>query len=392
MRRIDGAGDRSTPVIVVDDAISSGASFREACAALEDEGYTVEGTACLVDFSSRGGRERAEALGYRVAISFNIWDALSCATEPLPGFVARHGHPFLSAQSVPSGLHPAVAARRVAEHLIAHDEVLRPPATFDRIEDGRGGTFVSVRRRHDDQRLARRGFWHFDPHDADPCRDLVLATASTLRSLPRPLTQAEVDASKFAVSFFGPLESVAPAALDFSRYGIVARSRVVPRRRGGALPNTQYFTSTQEQYRHARSTNARLFDLEDHEVFRHDVLERVEPGESWPPYGVDIRTTDGWLDVPDLGQRLLKRAQELLTSPQHGDQPPNRWTLPDDLFAQAISGVAITSYNRSTPTCFVASGSSLDQALVRAAAGVRASEVEEPVEEPAGDKAPSRIR
>ena len=167
---------------------------------------------------------------------------------------------------------------------------------------------MSVRRRHDDQRLARRGFWHFDPHDADPCRDLVLATAATLRSLPRPLTQAEVDASKFAVSFFGPLESVAPAALDFSRYGIVTRSRVVPRRRGGALPNTQYFTSTQEQYRHARSTNARLFDLEDHEVFRHDVVETRRAGRElaalWRRY-----PNDRW---------LVGRSGPRATPPQEG--------------------------------------------------------------------------
>ena len=294
MRRIDGAGDRSTPVIVVDDSMSSGTSFREACAALEDEEYKVEGTACLVDFSSWGGRERAEALGYRVAISFNIWDDLGMRDpDPIPGFVAATPAAW-SERSVPSGLHPAEAARRVAEHLIAHDEVLGPPTTFDRIEDGGGGTFVSLRRRHDDQRLARRGFWHFDPNDADPCRDLVLATAATLRSLPRPLTRAELDVSKFAVSFFGPLEAVAPAALDFSRYGIVVRSRVVPRRRGGALP-------TQRISPHPGAVSACSFDERPAvrsrraRRFRHDVFNGSSRARAGRPMGsMSERQMVGW--------------------------------------------------------------------------------------------------
>ena len=72
VRRIDGAGDTSKRVVIVDDSISSGTSFREACKALEEHGYDVEGTACLVDFPHRGGRERAEAQGYRVATLFDV--------------------------------------------------------------------------------------------------------------------------------------------------------------------------------------------------------------------------------------------------------------------------------------------------------------------------------
>ncbi|HEY1733642.1 MAG TPA: hypothetical protein VGG23_04270, partial [Acidimicrobiales bacterium] len=366
MRRIDGAGDRSRPVVVVDDSLSSGTSFQEACRALEDEGYEVEGTACLVDFSSRGGRERAEALGYRVATAFDVWDDLGMrGPEPTPAYLDEIPERWAAA-AVPDGLHPAVAARRVAEHFVATGEVLRPPAMFDRAEDGRGGTFVSLRRRADDHRLGRRGFWHFDPADADPHRDLVLATVQTLRSLSRLLAEGDVAGLKVGVTFFGPLEPVAPTELDFSRYGVVVRSRVQPRHRGGALPNTQYFTSTQEQYRHARWTNARLFDVEEHDVFRHELVKRVEPGEDWPPYGTDRRTTDGWLDRPELGDRLLDRLAEVLGAT---GRPVTEGVLPDDL-AGPISGVAVTRYGPGGPRCFVAPGPDVDAALLEAGRAV----------------------
>ncbi len=366
MRRIDGAADRSKPVIVVDDSLSSGTSFQAACRALEDEGYEVEGTACLVDFPSRGGRERAEALGYRVATAFDVWDDLRMR-GPAPAPAYRHEIPERwAADAVPDGLHPAVAARRVVEHFVATGDVLRPPVAFDRTEDGRGGTFVSLRRRLDDHRLGRRGFWHFDPADADPQRDLVLASVQTVRSLPEPLAEADVAGLKMGVTFFGPLELVAPTELDFSRYGIVVRSRVQPRRRGGALPNTQYFTSTQEQYRHARWTNARLFDVEEHDVFRHELVKRVEPGEEWPPYGTAVLPGDDWSDRPDLGDRLFDRLEQVLGTTGR----PTTETVPLDDLAHPVSGVAVTRYGLGGPRCFVAPGPDVDAAFLAAGRAV----------------------
>ena len=93
MRRIDGAGDRSTPVIVVDDAMSSG---RHRLPGKRVRRWRMRDTPSRVRLvlstsPSRGGRERAEALGYRVAISFNIWDDLGIRDpDPIPGFVAGH--------------------------------------------------------------------------------------------------------------------------------------------------------------------------------------------------------------------------------------------------------------------------------------------------------------
>ncbi len=369
VRRIDGAGDRAHKVVVIDDSLSSGMSFRVASTALEDEGYQVEGTACLVDFPGRGGRQYAEGRGYRVETSFDIWDDIGMREPPqIPGFLANM--PLVwSRQRLPDGLHPAVAARRVAEHYLRTGEALRPPARFDAPETDPGGAFVSLRRRSDDHRLARKGFWHFESADADPCRDVVIATVQTLRSLRDPPTLPELDALKFCVTFFGALERVAPSELDFSRYGIVVRSRVSPQKMGGALPNTQFFTSTYEQYRHARWTNAKLMNLEEHDVFRHELVKRVEPGESWLPYGEDARRTEAWLDVPGVGDLLLGRIEEVMSARRRGAEVPGDSALPADLFPQRMDVVVVSLYGRGVQGCGVGRGDTLDDALVRATRG-----------------------
>ncbi len=367
LRRIDGPGDRSRKVVIIDDSISSGTSFRQASTALEDEGYDAEGTACLVDFPGRGGRQHAEARGYRVETSFDIWDDVGMRDPaPLPGYVVNLPRVW-SRQRLPDGLHPAAAARRVAEHFLDTGEALRPPRTLAAADRDPGGAFVSLRRRDDDHRLARKGFWHFDPGDADPCRDLVIATVQTLQSLSQPPSRAELEDLKFCVTYFGPLEQVGPSELDFSRYGIVVRSRVAPLKAGGALPNTQYFTSAWEQYQHARSTNAKIMDLEDHDLYRHELVKYVEPGESWPRYGEDERSTDGWLGVPGLGDRLLRRVEEVVGAIKSDAPIPATTALPPDLLVGKVASVVVTLYGRGTQGCTVGRGDTLDQALVRAA-------------------------
>ncbi|MCA9792380.1 MAG: hypothetical protein KC910_11315, partial [Candidatus Eremiobacteraeota bacterium] len=87
-RRVDGPGDRSQPVVVLDDSISSGHNMTRAIEALEQEGFTVEGALCLVRFPWRGGFERLESLGYQCRAVFDdVWTDLEC--RPLdfaPGY------------------------------------------------------------------------------------------------------------------------------------------------------------------------------------------------------------------------------------------------------------------------------------------------------------------
>jgi orotate phosphoribosyltransferase/AMMECR1 domain-containing protein len=368
-RQIDPTGDHSSKVVVVDDSISSGTSLFKAIGILEREGYEVEGAVCLVDFSYRGGRERAEAFGYRIETVFDMWKEIKGAGgQPTPLYL--RGLPTSwSAARAPEGCHPATVARHVAQHFLETGEVLEPPSAFDRNDDGRGGVWVSLRRRSDDVRLARQGFWHFQPDDADPTRDVVLATIATVKSCKPPLTPSLLSQLKIAVSFFTPLERIAPADLDFRRYGIVVRSVAFPYKLGGALPNTQLYTSTFEQYRHAREINAKIGAHEPHEVFRHDVLKRAEPGERWPAYGEDERLTDGWSEADGIGDALTARASAIVDAVVEGHPIPEE-PIPDGLVPEGVRVVAVSLYDRGLVGRVITAANRLDDAIV--AASIRA--------------------
>ena len=204
-RQIDGPADKSRSVVVIDDSLSSGTSLRQAITALEEDGFQVEGAVVLVNFPYRGGLEWASALGYRVEWIFDAWEDLS-AQKPtyLPGH-KRLGREKWAEERLPDGLHPATAARRVTEHYLRTGAMLLPPRRFDRDVDGRGGVFVSFRARYSDERLVREGFWHFDPAEADPCRDLVLATVKTVISPRGLVTPENLPKLKIAATFFSLL-------------------------------------------------------------------------------------------------------------------------------------------------------------------------------------------
>jgi hypothetical protein len=279
-RRVDGVIDRTQPVVIIDDSLSSGTSLHKAIVALEEEGLEVEGTIALVHFPYRGAKEWANAAGYRTVTLFDIWSDLGMTDKPLPYSGAGRERARSSEEEMPDGLTPAVLARRVAEFYL---RTYHPSAAecLDRAYDATGGTFVSFRLRGNDHRLARDGFWHFDPANADPARDVVFVTIDTLMRDRSGLNLASLAIVKIAVTFFGALEEIFPRKLDFDHYGIDVRSKTWPDKLGGALPNTQVFISEIEQYRHARKTNAQVHEKEPHALFRHTVEKYLEPGGTW---------------------------------------------------------------------------------------------------------------
>ena len=364
-RNIEGPADTRRPVVVIDDSLSSGTSLRKAIQALEEDGFEVEGALVLVNFPHRGGLEWALALGYRVEALFDAWEDLGAAR---PAFIPGHMRfpPELWAdERLPDGLHPAIAARRAAEFHLRCGLMPRPPARFDDAYDGRGGVFVSFRERHSDHRLARDGFWHFDPADSYPCRDLVLATVKTLRSAPGIVTLDNLADLKIAASFFGPLERIPPAKLDFTRYGIVARSRGWVTKLGGALPNTQVYTSEIEQYTHARWRNAAIPVYEPHDLYRHEITKCVEPGEYWLPYGTFEDPATHWTCDESIGRRLTDRAAAALAAAASGTEPGGD-PLPDGLIPAPVYAIAVTLYRGGVRGCYLTWSGSLDACLVRA--------------------------
>src|ERR1019366_653240 len=232
-RQIEGPADSTRPVVIVDDSLSSGTSLLTGIRVLERHGFEVEGAICLVHFPDRGGRERAEALGYRVETLFDIWKDLQVERPAhVPGF-QRVGEFTQGAASIPDGLSPAQAARFVAEQYLRQGTIPKPPRCFNAEFEAPGGVWVSFRDRCSNVRLARDGFWHFNANDADACRDLVLASAKTVRNWR--LRREQLDNLKIAVTCFGRLKAIQPSGLDFLRYGIVVRSKVWPVKIGGAL-------------------------------------------------------------------------------------------------------------------------------------------------------------
>ena len=365
-RQIDGPADKTQPVVVIDDSLSSGTSLRQAIAALEEDGFEVEGAVALVNFPFRGGLEWASALGYRVEWIFDAWADLS---TPKPAFIPGHkrlGGETWAKERLSDGLEPATAARRVAEHYLRTGTMLLPPRRFDRELDGRGGVFVSFRERYSDHRLVRDGFWHFNPKDAEPCRDLVLATVKTLISPRGVITLENLPRLKIAATFFSPLEKVLLGKLDFMRYGIVARSRGYEPKMGGALPNSQLYTSEIEQYTHARWRNAKIAPTEPHDLFRHEITKCVEPGEYWLPYGVYHDPATDWTNLASIGEALTERARAALNAAASKTSLEGT-PLPDGLIPAPVFAVAATLYRRGVAGCFLTWSGSLDDCVIRAA-------------------------
>ena len=362
-RQVEGSIDRSQAVIVIDDSLSSGRSFLGAARALEAEGLEVEGTVSVVHFPCRGGAERARGLGYRVETLLDVWDDLGMER---PSYTAAHERiqPTWATVALPEGLHPADAARATADHYLKTGTALLPPARFDKEYAADGGIYVSFRDPATDERIARNGFWHFRAGAADPPRDLVLATIRTVDGARGQLTALRLPFLKIAVSLLGPLRRAGPKELDFERYGIVVRSRHWPTKVGGALPNTQVFTSEIEQFNHARKVNAQASDFEPYELFVHELTKCVQPGQSWLPYGVPDDDLAAWRVT--AGERLTGRAGEALDALLAG-RPLVGEELPEDLISSPVSAVAVTLYDHGVVGCAVAwLKTTLDDAILAA--------------------------
>ena len=364
-RRIDGNLDHTRSVVIVDDSLSSGTSLHKAITALEEEGLEVEGTVALVHFPYRGSKEWANAAGYRTVTLFDIWSDLGMADiDPLYTGYQRERSP-VSSERMPDGLSPADLARRVAEFYLQTRQTPQWPARLDNSYDARGGTFVSFRERTNDHRVARDGFWHFDAEDADPARDVVLATIDTLERAGYGLSLAALSNLKIGVTFFGPLEEISPAKLDFDRYGIVARSKVWPGKLGGALPNTQVFISDIEQYRHARKTNARIADEESHSLFRHTITKFLEPGENWLPYGCEEDSRTSWWRDRKVGELLTSRAWNAIDALE--GKPTTQASLSSSAIPTTVEAVAVTLYANGLCGYGLSYETDLDRAVIAAA-------------------------
>ncbi|MDP1917085.1 MAG: AMMECR1 domain-containing protein [Myxococcales bacterium] len=296
---VEGDLDRSQPVVLVDDTLATGESVTRAVEALWEEGLDVEGVVCLVRLGA-GGVSRLEERGLRVEAVLDLEDDLfplipeGASTGPLNPTKWLQW-PALGT-AAPEGLHPAALARLALEAYLRDGVMLRAPKTMSVKRDARGGVYVSLRSRaevHD--RPARDGYWTFPGEETWPAPEgVVRAAVQTARRFAedgyglKGLEQCAV-----ATTTFGPLVESDVGALDNSKTGLVVRSLLRQRVMGGALPNMPGIANTFQQFRHAHTRNAQLFEGEPYVVYQHTVAKDVEPGAEWQSSGVPGRRVPG---------------------------------------------------------------------------------------------------
>jgi orotate phosphoribosyltransferase len=350
---VEGKFDRSEPVILLDDSVSSGTSVTEGTARLEEAGLRVEGAVCLVRFGWYGGFGMMQERGYHMEAVFDIWDDFIARMEGEERPVSNPSKVFppfsWSDAPAPEGLHPTALARKVMEEFLSSGKVPRPPARLDAAYDSAGGAWVSVRDREDIHlRHARDGFWHFpgEARGATP-EDVVAAAVRTAEQLrAHPEGHALLSRSAVAVTLFSALEECDVGDLDNDRYGIVVRSRERRAWMGGALPRMPGINCEWTQFEHARRANARLVRCEPYQILRHEVFKLVEPGAEWQSSGAPARPDDlPWDNDERRAGRVARRAQDLvraaLTGQAAGSEP-----LPADLLPRSVDSIYVSVYRQ----------------------------------------------
>ncbi len=320
LKLIEGRLDKSEPVVIVDDSVSSGHSMGACADQLEEAGFQVEGGVCLVHFGYERGTATMLERGYRMASVFDIYEDFIRHMEGEAPYLVNPTYDFGGLSASPrhaaERLHPAHLARAVIAEYVRTGQMLGAPAELDRAYDAAGGCWVSVRRRSNIyDRPARNGFWHF-PGEAKGtvAEDVVLASVRTARELVRrerdPLQLLEECA--IAVTFFSALERCTVGELDNNRYGIVVRSLERAPSMGGALPRMPGIANEWQQFFHAWRRNARLVPLEPYCLYRHDVEKVVEPGAAWQPTGTPVPDERRWHEDGLVAGALARRARALV--------------------------------------------------------------------------------
>ena len=376
LKLIEGPVDKSEPVVLIDDSVSSGMSLEEACARLEGEGLRVEGGVCLVRFGWHGGYAAMQERGYHVEAVYDIWDDFIYHMEdeykPPPNPTKSFPDFEWSDERAPEGLRPATLARLAVSEFLTSGRLPRAPQSLDAAYDSAGGAWVSLRSRNDVHlRHAREGFWHF-PGEArgGTAEDLLLASLLTAKQLPEGREGLGLlEQGRVAVTFFKELERCTVGQLDNERYGIVVRSLERPWQMGGALPRMPGIAGEWEQFQHARLKNGGLLSFEPFEIYRHDLVKLVEPGADWQPTGVPLEKTP-WYQDREVCAPLTERARDLVIGSLFGRDETTR-PFCDEGRLGGLDSIYLTVYLKGRLRgCMggtVASGAVFDEELRRLA-------------------------
>ncbi len=353
-RRIDGPLERDRPVVLIDDAISSGTAMRDGIRALEEQGIEVEGAVALVDFGA-GVTEWLSAAGYRVVTALNVWRDLNVPRSAAAGAAESAEPPWTA--PLPDGLSPAEVARRVAVMVRSSGQVPRPPSALDAEYPNCGGVFVSVRRRSDDLRLVRAGLAEVAAAATASVADAVVRAAHKVAASATLAAVDDLNDVKFAVSLLGPATPIQVCDIRHRDTALAARSIDGFDRHGFALPNAPHYDDEIQQLRYARS---RFWRTEACALVSHSVQRSVEAGANWPEYGAPMPQPH-WRDDQRLSEFLGRQVR--LTLASKGEEAAT--ILAEDAFPalKAVVAVGVSLYSGGLIGCAVRSGSDVGAML-----------------------------
>jgi orotate phosphoribosyltransferase/AMMECR1 domain-containing protein len=363
-RQVEGNGDRSKAVIVVDDCICSGQSTYKAITILENEGYVVEGCLCIINFPWRGGFEWFTALGYKTEYLFDVYRDLKMAVKPYQNYYLANNIKWENPVHLDEKLTPADAARKIIVHYLQTGNFLSAPACFDKNYTSLGGIFISLRDIATEARIARSGIYILEQDDHDFYTRLVIAISRTIVPSAEKIKKYGIEKLKIAVSLLSEQEEILPSQLNYREHGITVQSQVQPNKIGGALPNTQFFTSELEQFNHAIQS-AGFSKFEPFILRKYSISKSVESGQQWLPFGVSVNDQGNQSKFKKELINLFRYIMQSITATN--DLHLHLTAEQTGFFPEKIKGVAVAFYKQGMLSCWTSFNDNLYEAIYNAA-------------------------
>ena len=342
-KQIEGLGDKSEPVVIIDDAIGTGYSALKCAEILEDNGYEVEGVICVVSFSYDSGFGLLEERGFKVASLFDLYDDLAPIMQPelVPTADAHKGAnvPWDN-ELADNGLNAFTLARAALHYGIEFDAMPKPPELLAHPISCEGGLTVSLRNKDKGVAIARGSVWRFpDEPEISPCEMLLRACWQIVQALPGEGKRSDwLNGCSLGITCFGSMEPCVPGQVNNDQFGLTCRSLDRPWVMGGALPQMPGIECDLQQLNHALFTNSSLRPLERYELFRHTATKLIEPDANWPPGGHTSNNLLAEADFAGSANSLLDRFAAILNSGSPKEE--------DNLFFWASDRLFVSIYDQ----------------------------------------------
>ncbi len=315
--QIEGLGDTSEPVVIIDDAIGTGYSALKCAEILEANGFEVEGVVCVVSFSYDSGYGLLEERGFKVASLFDLYDDLApiMQSELIPDSESYKGATVTWDNEVAdSGLGVFALTRAALHYGNEFGAMPQPPEFLAHPLNCDGGLTISLRQKGDGRSIARGSVWCLpDDQEISPGEMLFRACWQIIQSLPEGENLSELLGNcNLAINCFGAMETCTPGSVKNDEYGLIFQSKERPWVMGGALPGMPGISDNMHQLMHGAFTNTGLRPLERYELYRHTVTKLVEPDAIWPPGGQSKNSQLAEVDDASQAKSLLEYAAEIL--------------------------------------------------------------------------------